>query len=181
MEKVVIVPIGEIDPQSIAWLIEKLHLYLSQQIELHEPIEMPLEAYDPSRKQYYATAILKELLKFSPTSESKMLGITREDLYAQGLYFVFGEAFVDGRAAVISMKRLYPEFYRQPADPPKFGLRMAKEAIHEIGHTLGLNHCPDIRCIMHYSNSIEDTDRKGPGFCPDCLQLLTRRKVPAPG
>jgi len=27
----------------------------------------------------------------------------------------------------------------------------------------GLDHCPAPRCIMHFSNSLADTDAKGPG------------------
>jgi len=43
-----------------------------------------------------------------------------------------------------------------------------KEAVHELGHTYGLKHCPNPACVMHFSNSLHDTDLKGWKFCPNC-------------
>ena len=76
------------------------------------------------------------------------------------------------RAAVISLARLYPEFYGQPRDPGRFKERAINEAVHELGHLLGLGHCPDPACVMAFSNSLADTDRKGPGFCQPCREKL---------
>jgi Peptidase family M54 len=73
---------------------------------------------------------------------------------AHELNFVFGIAQSRGRAAVISLCRL-----GLGADPPLRRERVLKEAVHELGHTLGLNHCPDAKCVMHFSNSLADTDR----------------------
>jgi len=50
--------------------------------------------------------------------------------------------------------------------------RALKEAVHELGHLLGLPHCDNPRCIMFFSNTLADTDRKGPGFCPACRGKL---------
>ncbi|MHB1160836.1 MAG: hypothetical protein ACYC3V_10980 [Chloroflexota bacterium] len=45
--------------------------------------------------------------------------------------------------------------------------RAIKEAIHELGHTYGLEHCGDPLCVMHFSNTLMETDRKSDRFCPD--------------
>jgi hypothetical protein len=89
-----------------------------------------------------------------------------------GLNFVFGLADPSSRCAIISLARLYPEFYGQPRNPGLFKARAVKEAVHELGHLLGLGHCPDPACVMAFSNSLGDTDRKGPGFCAPCRELL---------
>ncbi len=52
--------------------------------------------------------------------------------------------------------------------------RTLKEAIHEIGHTYGIGHCRDPRCVMHFSNSLADTDIKGPDFCHRCKGMLNQ-------
>ena len=43
-----------------------------------------------------------------------------------------------------------------------------EEAVHEIGHAMGLKHCYNARCPMYYSNSVFDTDNKFSNFCEAC-------------
>ena len=73
-----------------------------------------------------------------------------------------------GREAVIALPRLRQSFYGLPDDEKLFLARAVKEAVHELGHTYGLGHCPDARCVMHFSNSLRDTDFKSHRFCGAC-------------
>lgn len=99
--------------------------------------------------------------------EKRVLGVTDCDPDAESLHFVFGLAESPGRAAVISLARL-----RQTDDAARQSARAVKEAVHELGHMFGLDHCSDLRCVMHFSNSLADTDRKGRDFCPSCRARL---------
>jgi archaemetzincin len=96
----------------------------------------------------------------------KTLGIIDLDLYVPKLNFVFGEA--SPRAAIISLTRLRNEFYHLPKDETLFRKRVLTEAVHELGHTYGLEHCANPHCVMFSSNSLTDTDMKGPTFCQRC-------------
>jgi archaemetzincin len=90
------------------------------------------------------------------------------DLFVPGLNFVFGLAV--GNTAVISLARL-----RSEKNEYVFRERALKEAIHELSHTFGFQHCPDIKCVMHFSNCLEDTDIKGPDFCRVCSAKVRRK------
>ena len=84
------------------------------------------------------------------------------------LNFVFGEASAVSRAAVFSTARLDPRFYGEPEDEAILLRRAATEAVHELGHVFGLGHCTRPRCVMWFSNTRAETDRKGSEFCPRC-------------
>jgi predicted Zn-dependent protease len=103
-----------------------------------------------------------------PNPESRLLGVTSLDLYIPTLTFVFGEAQLHGPCAVVSVHRLRQEFYGLPRDPRLAAERLLKEAVHELGHTLGLRHCDDYRCAMAPSHAVEWIDLKSSRLCPDC-------------
>jgi archaemetzincin len=84
------------------------------------------------------------------------------------LTFVFGEAQLDGNCAVVSTARLKEEFYGLPGRQELLRERLLKEAVHELGHTFGLRHCADWRCVMTSSHAVERLDVKGAEFCRAC-------------
>ena len=128
-------------------------------------VKIPNQAYDPQRQQYNASILLQYL--HEQANHQRMLGVTDMDLYVEGLNFVFGVAESPGRVAVISLYRL-----SMGVDAFTFRERAVKEAVHELGHTFGLGHCPDSSCVMHFSNCLDDTDRKEKEYCPECRAKL---------
>jgi archaemetzincin len=125
-------------------------------------------AYNPVRGQYHSTEILKRLLQGSRAESWRILGVTDVDLYIPILTFVFGEAQLGDTGALVSTHRLHPEFYGMPKDPALLQERLLKEALHELGHTFGLQHCPDYRCVMSASHAVERIDLKQADFCLAC-------------
>jgi archaemetzincin len=110
--------------------------------------------------------------KFKTASTDRVLGVTSVDLFVPRLNFVFGEAQCPGKIALISLYRLRPEFYGDAPNRSLFFERAEKEAVHELGHTLGLRHCEDSSCVMFFSTSIVDTDAKDSTLCGKCAQRL---------
>lgn len=165
--EVLLVPIGEVEAGLMAWLAKELAAALGCPVTVGEPIPLPQRGYDPDRRQYQGESMLA-VLRAVPAPAGRVLGLADVDCYAPGLNFIFGQATLRGREAFVALPRLRPSFYGLPDDPTLFRQRVLKEAVHELGHTWGLKHCPDPRCVMHFSNTLHDTDVKGATFCPRC-------------
>ena len=128
-------------------------------------------ARDERRGQFHSTAILDQLERTTDTG-ARVLGVGACDLYVPVLTFVFGEARLDGNCAVVSTARLGEEFYGLPPSPALLRQRLVKEAVHELGHTFGLRHCPDWRCVMTSSHAVERLDVKTAEFCARCQGVV---------
>lgn len=163
MLSVTLIPFHGVDPDIVSDLVQDL-AGLGFAASVAPLIAVPAGSYDPRRRQYQAEACLAAV---RAVASARVLGIAKDDLYVDGLNFVFGLAERPGKAAVISLYRL-----QSGVDAQTYRQRVVKEAVHELGHTLGLNHCPEPGCVMHFSNSLRDTDRKGTGFCAACRQAL---------
>ena len=172
MNRIVIIPFGEIEQDVLDSLVRSLQETYRCGTAVGERFAIPEKTYNSLRKQYHSTRILKKLETVERLADELVLGVIDEDLYVPELNFVFGEADVLARVAVIGLPRLRQEYYGLDPDRKLFLLRTAKEAIHELGHTCGLGHCPDRKCIMHFSNSLADTDVKEPAFCIACRNKL---------
>lgn len=160
VEKTSLLPIknglGNVFPKTTSHIIQE-HLPLSE------------NSYDKSRGQYRSNQILTAIQSYAAKHGfSRFLGVLNVDIFVTGLNFVFGEAAFPGKTALISLWRLRPEFYKESQNKEVFAQRMLKEAVHEIGHTLGLKHCSKSSCVMHFSNSISETDEKRSLLCDEC-------------
>jgi archaemetzincin len=177
--KVTLKPIGLVDVRVLEHLRTNLAGFGT--LVVADPAPLPVARYDTGRDQYRATDLFETCL---PEPGDRVLGVTDADLYEGELESVFGYAQIGGRVAVISLARLQSRPRGDRAQPTilrrravvrrqRFLDRCVKEAVHELGHTLGLAHdTRDPECVMYYSERLADTDRKGPDFCPECARLI---------
>jgi archaemetzincin len=168
---ILLVPVGKVDRNVMEWLESDVSRILSKQVFVGKELGKPDDALNDKRNQYLSTSILRALAELNECKvHEKTLGIVDHDLYVPGLNFVFGEA--SRTAAIISLTRLRQEWYGLAGDSDLFRRRVLTEAVHELGHTYGLSHCRNSKCVMFFSNSLMDTDRKGPEFCLECRRTL---------
>jgi archaemetzincin len=156
---------------------EDIKLTLDVHIDLNTPTN-----FQPSvikrRNQWNSFNILEWLNKFRPNKATRILGILDIDAYSDGFDFVFGEAFYRGRVAAVYLPRLMQEFYGIKPNTSLFYQRLVKEAIHELGHAFGFDHCKNSQCVMYFSTSLLDVDAKGRSFCYSCRKKYLNSRGP---
>jgi archaemetzincin len=170
MPKITIVPLGNISEDILTFVTAELREQFDVMTETLLPVALPKEMFNSIRQQYPSPLVLKFLSEKFP---GRVLGIIDQDLYAESLNFVFGQAFFNGRVALVSIRRLDPTFYKQKPSEKILIERVVKEAVHEVGHAFGMEHCQDVKCVMSFSNTVGDVDRKNKDLCRSCQLKLS--------
>jgi archaemetzincin len=193
---ILIAQIGRVQGGIQSFLKDSLQRTFQRETYAGPSLPVPVSAFSHSRRQYLATAVLQTIFRYQEyVPHERVLGVSGVDLYVPELNFVFGVAA--GRGALISTARLWPRWRSTSqsgvieANGPEvsereaglvnsgdsvqkelFLRRVLTEAVHELGHTYGCMHCSNPKCVMFFSNSLQDTDRKGPDFCSQCAKLI---------
>lgn len=171
IDTIILVPFLLIENDLLNYLQKELSQTFGLPVIIDSPISLPQFGYSEKRRQYNGSYFINELKKKN-YKDKLVLGICDVDLYVNNLNFIFGLASPLEKTAVISLTRLREEFYNKPKKESLFFIRSLKEATHEIGHLFYLEHCKNPKCVMFFSNSLLDTDRKSANFCPSCLKRL---------
>lgn len=168
-----LVPLAPVDPKILQHLRTAIADFLSLPVKILPPKPLPPHTYHVVRNQYHSTQLLEYLLAGEDQGEPlRILGITSVDLYIPIFTFVFGEAQLDGKAAIISTFR--PGGGASNIWPPRTLLmeRLIKLSLHELGHTFSLPHCRQDGCLMGFAANLEKLDQKNIELCEYCRILL---------
>jgi archaemetzincin len=161
-------PHEEVETEIVDAIGKHVEQVLGCDVTTLPPAPTPAFAFDAKRRQYGSTAILGWWGEHLPEPGARVLAVTGVDLFIPMLTFLFGHAQLDGSLAVISLARLRPEAYGPSHDAALLVARARKEALHELGHTLGLTHCPVSSCVMSLATTIHQVDQKSTRYCADC-------------
>ncbi|MFB3904821.1 MAG: archaemetzincin family Zn-dependent metalloprotease [Acidobacteriota bacterium] len=172
MLEIQLVRVGHVKQDVIDFLCMALPDSLGLRCSVLETVLDPSAAYNPSRHQYSSIDLLVSISALETAPAVKVLGLTPFDLFIPILTFVFGQAQLNNRNALMSFHRLRQTYYGLPEDENLFLTRCEKEALHELGHTFGLVHCRDFECVMYLSNAIGQVDLKMSAFCSSCRSQL---------
>jgi len=163
-----IILLGHVDETAVSIIAANLQAVMGLNTRIQPVLDKPDYAYLPGRRQYDAAKILSALADIADETPFK-LGLTEYDLCTPILTFVYGESQLGGKAAVISLQRLSDQ------DLQLTYLRATKISLHEVGHLLGIGHCWQPDCLMHFSSNLEKLDSLNPRFCAACEYEIGRR------
>jgi len=168
-----LVALGPVDPYILRSLRTALTKFLHLPVRVLRPKPLPVQSYHLTRHQYDALQLLEFILNDVESEAFRVLGVTAQDLCIPILTFVFGDAQLNGKAAIISLFR--PRGDADGLKPPRlvYLRRLIKLSLHELGHTFGLEHCNEEGCLMGFSSNLEKLDEGDIAFCDYCQILLT--------
>jgi archaemetzincin len=169
---IAVIPLGNVGDDVIRVVADGLQGILRVPVDLLDPEPLPPQSFMEGRNQYNAMAIIRHLSNNHAQKTLKVLGVTKKDLGNPILTHVFGEAYMGGPAAVMSGFRLCMGPNAQFVARNIFLDRVAKVALHEIGHTFNLPHCHTGRCVMRASNTLAELDDKLNYLCDYCEKFL---------
>jgi archaemetzincin len=169
--KIAMVAIGNVGPEALASAARFIQARFGSEVQTAAPLTIPDASFDRRRNQFSSVAFMLALARAAGDAD-RVIGITECDLFIPMLTFVFGQAQLRGRIALVSLARLRQEFYGVPPDPDLLVGRLEKEVGHELGHSFGLIHCAGRECVMSLATSIQEVDRKTAAFCDACGRLL---------
>ena len=164
--------VGQAPPSALTELEPALGEAFRCELVRAPAVRLPSTAYDRRRGQYRTAPLLDALAAVKRPDWERLVGVVDVDLFVPELSFVFGEADKRRGVAVFSLARLGSG--RDAQGQPLFARRASTEAIHEVGHTYGLAHCKDPECVMWFSTTLAETDRKGTNFCSTHAAALKR-------
>ncbi len=186
--KIYLQPLGAtFSEQDTDFIVNVLGVYFPHPIQALDPLELPQDAYYPPRSRYRAEKLLTFLEKMTPADAQVVVGLTAVDISTtKGAYEdwgILGLAMIGGKQCVISRFRAA----RGAKDANHTRVRLAKTVIHEVGHTLGLDHCPNYGCIMEDGKgSVTTTDHEYDicGTCrgrvSDSIKVTSPESLPWP-
>ena len=174
MKRIYVVAVGDVDEAILQSVEVCLWQTYGMDVVRMKSLAEPAFAFDALRGQFGSTAILQDLLARCPSDASRFLGLTERDLFIPMLSFVYGQAQLNGKVALLSVARLRQEFYGLEPEPDRTIERVIRETLHEIGHTFGLIHCLKPECAMALATNIQQLDAKALEYCPGCSTVLSQ-------
>jgi len=169
-----------ISDEDVAFVRQALTLFYGVEVRLLPSVTLPAAAWYPPRRRWRAEKLLDALAAARPADARFVLGLTAADISTtKGTivdWGVMGLGSIDGTAGVISSFRSR----KGARDARHARERLGKVAVHELGHVLGLEHCPTRGCLMEDAEGkVATTDREH-DLCPRCRALLRARGRPLP-
>jgi len=171
IQGILIQPLDDVDEESISYIQHALADSLSVTVTMLPAQKMPATAWYSPRKRFWADSLLVWLKPFSANRNEKVLGITGKDIstktVSQNNRGVMGLSYVPGNVCIISDYRLQ----QHGATAQQIREKLLKVALHELGHSAGLPHRKQPKCLMTDAEGKDKLDQQN-HYCYSCRSIL---------
>lgn len=151
--------------QSVASRIREIY---AGAVVVKAPVSFPQSALNYTKTRYRADSLIRFLGHLAGPSE-RIIGLTREDISCtKGTHAdwgIMGLGYCPGKSCIASSYRLKGRHLMD---------KLFKVALHELGHTEGLPHCPVRVCLMRDAEGKDHLDDEK-AFCKKCKSFLIKR------
>jgi archaemetzincin len=188
---VAVLPLGGVDAEEIATVRKAIESLYGFEVKVMNREEPPRSAWYEPRSRYRAERLLDWLRPRLPEGADRIVALTDKDISTTKDPYpdfgICGLADMDGPAAVVSTFRIKRKLGDLAGEARHAAIlrRLADLARHELGHTLGLPHCPTRGCVMEDANgTVTAFERSTGDLCDQCrarLGLPAGRSVAIPG
>lgn len=175
--RVVIAPLGQVPRVEVEVVERALSAFYDLEVTVRAPEALPSAAYYAKRGRYRAEKLLVHLERATDATTFRTLGLVSVDISTtKGKiedWGILGLATIDGKVGVLSSFRCR----RRSKGATHVAERLGKTAVHELGHTLGLVHCPNFGCLMEDGKgSVLTTDHER-DLCRSCRERLSSQRL----
>jgi archaemetzincin len=172
---VAIVPLGPVKQAYLDRIVGELQARMNVQVRIEPQRELPPEAFYTPRSRWRAEKLIASIEATPPADAWKIMGVTEAQISTtKGAiqdWGIAGLGGIGGRTCVVSAY-----IYKKHSKTQEALLRRLGDlAVHEFGHTLGLDHCETKGCVMSDAKgkAIKSADESSGYYCAQCVQRLS--------
>ena len=161
---ITIQPFADADTQQVNYVFREVRK-IYPRVEIRKAIPLPAQTYYKPRHRYRADSLLRFLDRRNRAGHLTIALTSKDISWTKGSiqdYGIMGLGLCPGNACVASTYRLSKTNTKD---------QLYKIAIHELGHTQGLKHCPVQTYFMRDAEGKNHTNELS-GFCSSCTKHL---------
>ncbi len=172
--RVHLVPLGQVPAETLDETARGLREHAPVDAVVESARTPPDGARSSRKDAWQATSLLEWLDTLPMAGGGKVMGVTEAEIVARKgnnpTWGILGMGSLDGRCSVISTYRMRRRWENGGAPEALVRERLWKISLHELGHTLGLDHCPTPGCLMEDAGGTVKTVDRETSLCERCAQ-----------
>lgn len=183
VKKIIFINLDSVDKNLISNVQKEFEKKFNVETELRDYKIDIQTAYNAERKQYDALKIIEQI-DIKPSKEERVFAFTTQNIYSGELSFVFSTTNTSKNIGIISTYYLRLKLGKVLGngkaqvegyvDDELLLNRTMKTLLRNFGRTLGFATSSDKNCVMAFSDTLFDLDKKSMDFCGKQIEYLRK-------